>query len=394
MKIADVSEFYSEHGGGVRTYVHQKLAASARLGHETVIIAPGKEDREEPHPGGKILWVKAPVLAVDPRYHIFTRGDGIFAALDREAPDVVEGSSPWRGGWVAGRWPGNAVKALVMHADPVAVYAHTFLGRIMSRDRIDGLFGWFWRYLRKLNAPYDVTVVAGEWLAQRFEGFGLKGLMTVPFGIDRTLFHDGLRDEALRARLLAACGLGPEARLLVSVGRHHPEKRLPTLIEAVGIANRSSRQAIGLYLVGDGLARARVERAAARVPQVHVAGLVGDRAEVARIMASADALIHGSGCETFGLAVAEALCCGAPLIVPNAGGARDFAAPAYAEVYPLGDAAGAANAITRLLSRDRQILSQAALRAAESRIGTADAHFDRLFSLYETLVRERKPRGT
>ena len=41
MKVADVSEFYSEQGGGVRTYVLQKLAASARLGHETVIIAPG-----------------------------------------------------------------------------------------------------------------------------------------------------------------------------------------------------------------------------------------------------------------------------------------------------------------------------------------------------------------
>ena len=58
------------------------------------------------------------------------------------------------------------------------------------------------------------------------------------------------------------------------------------------------------------------------------------------------------------------------------------------------DAAGAATAIKRLLSRDRQTLSQAALQAAETRIGTADAHFDRLFSLYETLVRERKRRDT
>jgi alpha-1,6-mannosyltransferase len=198
----------------------------------------------------------------------------------------------------------------------------------------------------------------------------------------------------LRARMLAACGLGPEARLLVSIGRHHPEKRLPMLIEAVGLANSSFRQPIGLYLVGDGLARASVERAAARVPQAHVAGQVGDRAEVARIMASADALIHGSGCETFGLAVAEALCCGAPLIVPSAGGARDLAAPAYAEIYPLGEAPGAATAIKRLLSRDRETLSKAALLAAESRIGTADAHFDRLFALYETLVRQRKPAGT
>jgi alpha-1,6-mannosyltransferase len=276
----------------------------------------------------------------------------------------------------------------------VAVYAHTILGRYLSRERIDALFGWFWSYLRRLNAPFDVTVVAGAWLAERFESFGLKALATVPFGIDRTPFHAGLRDEALRADMLKACGLGPEARLLLSVGRHHPEKRLPTLIDAVGRANRSARAPIGLYLVGDGLARATIERASARVPHTHVAGQVSDRHEVARMMASADALIHGSGCETFGLAVAEALCCGAPMIVPSAGGARDLAAPAYAEVYPLGDAQGAAAAITRLLSRDRETLSRAALAAAESRIGTADAHFDRLFALYETRVRQRKSAGT
>ena len=394
LKIADVAEFYSEQGGGVRTYVRQKLAASARLGHTTVIIAPGKEDREEPLPGGKILWVKAPVLPVDKRYHMFTASEGVYRALDREAPDVVEGSSPWRGGWMAGHWPGNAVKSLVMHADPVAVYAHTFLGGALGHARVDRLFGWFWNYLRKLNAPYDTTVVAGEWLARRFESFGLKHVDTVPFGIDRTLFHSGMRDEALRTRMLAACGLPPEARLLLSIGRHHPEKRLPTLIRAMALVNDATYSPggpkTGLYLVGDGLARQQIERDAARVPHVHVAGHVGDRAEVAKMMASADALIHGSGCETFGLAVAEALCCGAPIIVPDAGGAHDFAAPEYAEVYPLGNSHGAAAAALRLLARDRPALARAALAGAEATIGTADAHFDRLFALYERLVQDRR----
>ncbi|MHB1206136.1 MAG: glycosyltransferase [Rhodospirillaceae bacterium] len=392
MKIADVSAFYSEQGGGVRTYVQQKLAASARLGHVTVIIAPGREDREDAYPGGcKIVWVKAPPLPVDKRYHMFISADGVYRALDREQPDVVEGSTPWRAGWIAGRWPGAAVKSLVMHADPVAVYAHTLLGARLGHERVDRLFGWFWNYLRRLSAPFDCTVVAGEWLARRFEAFGLKNVTTVPFGIDRTFFHGGLRDMALRARMLAACGLPESAHLLLSVGRHHPEKRLPTLIAAAGKANgaRADKSDIGLFLVGDGLARAQIEQAAAGVPHVHVTGQVADRAEVARMMASADALIHGSGCETFGLGVAEALCCGAPIIVPDAGGAHDFARDDYAEVYPLGDAEGAAQAILRFLARDRESLACAALKGADARIGTADAHFDRLFALYESLVQRR-----
>lgn len=398
MKIADISEFYSEQGGGVRTYVHQKLAASARCGHQTVIIAPGPADREEQRPGGKIVWVKAPVLVVDPRYHIFVSLRGALAVLDREAPDVVEGSSPWRGGWIAARWSGPAVKALFMHADPVAVYPQTLLGGLLGRARVDRLFGWFWSYLRRLNRHFDVTVVAGDWLATRFEGFGLRGLRAVPMGVDHGLFHPGRRDEKLRRAMLAACGLDESAHILIAVGRHHPEKRLTTVMEAVACANQARPdKPIGLYLVGDGITRRAVERTAARLnaegfAHIHVAGQIADRTHLAGLMASADGLLHGSASETFGIAVAEALCCGTPLIVPDAGGAADFAHPDVSETYPAGDAREAGKAILRLLQRDHDTLRRAASDRAIATIGDTDAHFDRLFALYQTLV-EQKARG-
>ena len=392
MKVADVSEFYSEQGGGVSTYERQKLAASARLGHETIIIAPGAADREERLPGGKIVWVKAPVIPVDRRYHIFTGLQGVFKVLDQEAPDVVEGSSPWRGGWAAARWPGPAVKSLIMHADPVAVYPHTLLGGWIGRDRIDSLFGWFWAYLRKLNSHFDTTIVAGEWLARRFEGFGLRGLQAVPFGVDRSIFHNGLHSDAVRDEMLAACGLEGDARVLVAVGRHHPEKRLDTLMDAVRLANAS--RPVGLYLVGDGIARRAVERRASASGHVCVAGQVQDRARLAVLMASADGLIHGSASETYGIAVAEALCVGAPIIVPDAGGAADFADPRVGEIYTTGDVAGGRDAILRLLDRDQAALRAAALRSAAVKIGDTHAHFDKLFALYEKLVERKRAMGS
>lgn len=390
MKIADVAEFYSAHGGGVRSYVHQKLAASARLGHETVIIAPGPADREERVEGGKIVWVKAPRLVLDPRYHIFTGGAGVRAVLERERPDIVEGSSPWRGGWIAGTWTGDAAKVLVMHADPVAVYPHTLLDRFVSRARIDSLFGWFWRYLRKLNGHFDATVVAGEWLATRFSRLGLTRLEVVPFGIEHQMFTASACDSAVRREMLTACGLSETAQILLAVGRHHPEKRLTTLMEAVTLVNKS--QPVGLYLIGDGPIRPLIERAARRNAHIHIAGQIKDRPRVAAMMASADGLLHGSGSETFGLAVAEALSAGCPIIVPDAGGAADFADLSYAETYRLGDSEEAAAAITRLLARDRPQLSSAALRAAAA-IGAADSHFDRLFDLYSRLLLARRNRA-
>ena len=107
------------------------------------------------------------------------------------------------------------------------------------------------------------------------------------------------------------------------------------------------------------------------------------------MMASADALFHGSTAETFGFVVAEALCSGTPLIVPAAGGAGDLARPAYAETYKPGDAQDAARAIMRFATRDRQALSTAAYEAG-LQVGDIERHFDRLFALYQKLVDQKR----
>ncbi len=390
MKIVDVAEFYSATSGGVRTYVDQKFLAAAAQGHSLTVIAPGKENREERREGGKLIWVEAPQMPFDPNYHLFWRAADVWRILDREAPDVVEGSSPWRGGWLAAQWQGPAARALFMHADPVAVYPQTLLSGVLAPATIDRMFGWFWSYLRRLNSHFDACVVAGAWLAARFEQYGLKNLQVVPFGVDTGVFGPGRRDEALRASMLAECGLGPDAALLINVGRHHPEKRIPMLIDAVTQAQRA--RPVGLYVVGDGLSHRSVVTKAASAVHVHVAGRITDRALVARMMASADAMLHGSTAETYGFVVAEALCCGTPLVVPSAGGAGDLASPDYAETYAPGDREDAAAAILRLLGRDRAGLTAAALAAGADKVGDIDAHFAKLFAFYGDIARRKAER--
>jgi alpha-1,6-mannosyltransferase len=99
-------------------------------------------------------------------------------------------------------------------------------------------------------------------------------------------------------------------------------------------------------------------------------------------------MLHGSSAETYGLVVAEAICSGLPIIVPNQGGAADLADPSYAETYAPGDVAECSAAIERLLSRDRNALLAGCASAAQHDIGTMDDHFDQLFELYERLVAE------
>jgi alpha-1,6-mannosyltransferase len=63
--------------------------------------------------------------------------------------------------------------------------------------------------------------------------------------------------------------------------------------------------------------------------------------------------------------VSEALASGAPLIVPDEGGAAEVARPAFAENYAARDMRACTAAITRLLSRDRAGLRDAAAKAAK-----------------------------
>jgi alpha-1,6-mannosyltransferase len=387
MKIVDICEFYSERGGGVRSYVRQKLAAADALGHEVLIIAPGATDDEERVGRGRIRWVKSPSERFDRRYHRFDDVAAVHAILDRESPDFLEASSPWKGGEIAARWLGRAPRALVLHNDPVAVYAHSFFDQLLSPDRIDRLFGRMWRHLAKLSTGFDSTVVADHWLAQRFSKYGIANCQVVPFGIEKHKFSPTLRDESVRRQMLAACGLKDEnAKLLIAVSRHHPEKRVSLLIDAA--ARIGVKSPVGLFIVGDGPMRGLMERLAAQVDNVCIAGAC-DQATLAVRLASADALIHAGAAETFGLAIAEGLCSGLPMILPDRGGAAQLAGQDYAETYAAGDLLACVAAAERLMTRDRVAMSTAACEATR-RISSSTAHFARLFDTYEALV-ERRP---
>jgi alpha-1,6-mannosyltransferase len=389
MKILDVSGFYSESGGGVASYVRQKLAFAARQGHQVVVVAPGAESREEVRPGGKIVWVSAPPMPFDSNYRMFLGASEAWRVMDAEAPDVVEGSSPWRGGWIAAQWPGDAVRSLVFHQDFIAGYPHTLLDGLLDRDRIDRLFNGYWAYLRRLSANFDVTVTGGEWLAERLGRFGVHRPVAVPFGIEADLFSPARRSEVLRQELLALCGAGPDSRLLLAVGRLHPEKRHRTVIEGFMRA-RAERPDIVLLVIGDGPTRSVVERLARRAPGMRLMGPVTDRRRLAEIYASADLLVHGSGAETYGLVVAEAMSSGLPVVAPDTGGAADLARRGRAVTYRTGDPVSCAEAIRTALG---SIAEKDAGRAAAAGPSSAEAHFVQLFGLYRRLLDERAPRG-
>ncbi len=387
MKLVDVAEFYTLTGGGVRTYIDQKMAIGASLGHDVVVIAPGAEHKVEQRPGGRVIWVPAQTLIADKNYRLFWSFKHIHAILDAERPDVVEASSPWTAAWIVAAWQGDAAKAHFLHSDPVAAYPYRWFAGLLSEDTIDRIFFFFWAQLRALDKRFDTMVVSGTWLQQRMMKYGMHRPAVAPLGVDVSAFDPALRSSALRREMLAACGIPEGGMLFIGMGRHHPEKRWASLMRAT--VPEGLTRPIGLFLIGDGVARGNVDKAAAKHTHVHVAGRINQRDQIARMLASADGLIHGSGSETFGLAVAEALASGVPLVVPDTGGTAEMARPAFSETYRSGDRKGARAAVIRFQARDREAMSVAAAKAGHA-LGTARDHFTRLFEIYGQLSRDYK----
>ena len=146
---------------------------------------------------------------------------------------------------------------------------------------------------------------------------------------------------------------------------------------------------MGLIVFGDGPLRKYVEYKANKAPYVKLMGFTENRDELANILASCDYFVHSSSAETYGIVVAEAVCSGLPIVVPNRGGADDIAKPEISETFRPGDPEMLKEAILRILSRDRDELVQECKKVAEQEIGTMDDHFKLLFRKYEELVNQK-----
>lgn len=388
MRIVDVCAFYAPRGGGVKTYVERKLHAGAAAGHEVIILAPSDSDGVlEAQGGGRIVMMPARRFPLDRRYSYFDDEQSLHAMLDRLQPDLVEASSPWVSASMVARWRGRAPRSLIMHADPLSAYAYRWFGPVLSREAIDWGFDWFWRHLRRLDERFDLVVSASDSLSQRLRAGGLRGVVTLPMGVEPGYFSPTRRNEDLRARLLERCGLAPDATLLVGAGRHAPEKRWPMVIEAVASAGYSSP--VGLVLVGDGRERARIVRAAANNPHIQLLAPIHNRAVLAELLASADALVHGCEAETFCMVAAEARASGVPVIVPNQGGASDQARGGGGFLYEAAQADGLAATILHFIASDPEARRRDAVDMAGSVI-TMDDHFQRLFATYGKLMQENR----
>jgi alpha-1,6-mannosyltransferase len=334
-----------------------------------------------------VVRIAGPHQPYDPTYHLLGRIDKVRARIRQEAPDVLEAHSPYlaTAAIVASGPRAARLHTAFWHSDHLGTYVEPQLAKHLGRPVTRAISGALWRGVRFLLHPFDATFVAGRKQAARLREAGVKRVLHVPFGVDVETFRPEQRSEDERRRWL---GSEPDGTaLLVAVGRLAVEKRWDVVLQAFGRI-RQRRRAV-LLVIGDGPERARLEALAP--PGVAFAGFMTDRTALARVLASADALVHGCPTETFGLGVAEGVACGLPVIVPDDGDAADSADPSCSETYASLDPVACAAALDRVLDHEPRQLRVRAVAAA-TRVPTAKTHFTRVVSFYEELLREAASR--
>ena len=190
--------------------------------------------------------------------------------------------------------------------------------------------------------------------AAAIRAFGYRGaLATSPNGVDLSI-GQGLESRESARRAL---GIDPDAAVLLFLSRLHPRKNPDVLIDA-WVKGGFARS--GSVLVMAGTAEDESYRSAleARIPaewrgQVRWLGHVeGD--DKRRAFAAADLFCLPSKFENFGIAIAEALACGVPVVTTDATPWAELEARDAGRIVPVGDVAALSAALVDVMGRSPQ----------------------------------------
>ena len=181
---------------------------------------------------------------------------------------------------------------------------------------------------------------------------------------------------------------------IVCVAKFRPEKGHDVLLDAFAVVRRQVPDA-RMVLVGQGELEEQLQAkidANGLGDQVELTGPVDD---VWPYLASADVFALASYSEAYGIAIAEAMAAGLPVVATNVGGIPELVVPGVTgELFAPGDRAALATHLTRLLITPdlRSRMSEAARQAAEPmRLSNT---LPRYVEVCDELVRSRRQAGS
>lgn len=391
MKLCDLTQFYSPRSGGVKRYLHEKIAyiGAQTSDHEHVLIVPGAESAVCSSGHSRVYTIASPLVSRTTAYRALLDLRAVAQVIEREQPDLIESADPYQLGWKA------AAIGRALHTPVVAFYHSDFaeaylrppaerFGKHVTR----GVMTAAQAYARALYNRFEATLVPSPAVANQLRSSGVRNVRGTDLGVNTDVFHPKRgHNRAVRVRH----DIPPGGKLLLYVGRLATEKNIKTLFNAISLVIKRVPGAFHLLVVGDGQERNRLlqlqasTRAVTWVPHA-------ESEQLAEIYRAADLFVHPGVQETFGLVALESQACGTP-VVGVRGSAMDRVILHDQETWARTNSAEAlADAIINASMRDLGLMGATAARAVAERYAWP-AVFNRLFCIYREVCADYTQRS-
>src|SRR5260221_10163882 len=355
--FCDLTQSWSEVGGGVRTYLlHRRRQILGSTPHRHLAIIPGATDAVIEDERSITVTIASPHVPGSPNYRLLLRSGAVRRALERFQPDLIECQDAYNLPWAAlayrRRHPQAALIAAYM-TDCPTVYVERPLSRFLTKPVASQLGRVCYAYCGTLYRRFDsVFALSENGGAAKLRSLGIDPVEVVPLGVEVGEFGPTCRDTRLRAKL----GLGDEQALLIYVGRLDGEKKPDVVVEAFRRLPRE--MGAKLALLGEGPLKPEI--AALGDERIIMPGYVRNRAELAGWLASAAVYVSAMADETFGISIIEAQASGLPVLGVAAVAMLDRVTDATGRLGPIGDSETMAANIRAVWAGDHQAMRQAA----------------------------------
>ncbi|MEO5720125.1 MAG: glycosyltransferase [Chthoniobacterales bacterium] len=380
-----MTQFYSPLSGGVKRYLHEKIAyiERAESDDEHVLIIPGARTEMTTGKRSRVYSIRSPLVSRATQYHALLNLGALEEIIARERPDIIESSDPYQVGWRAARI-GERLRI------PVVAFYHSHFTQAYLRGPA-ALLGKRGAaiamraaeaYTRALYNRFEATLVPSAKLAEVLRTWGVMNTESMPLGVNTEVFRPRPDAAATRARLR----IPAERKLLLYVGRLAPEKNTRTLFSAFELL---ASKKFHLLVIGSGQERGRLQKLADTTGAVTWLPYCADASELAQYYRAADLFVHPGIEETFGLVALESQACGTP-VVGIRGSYMDGVILHSEEAWSAENSAGALAAAIETLSKS-ELTPLGGAAAAQVREKYAWPRvFARLFSVYRRVLSDYK----
>src|SRR5436305_13907489 len=204
--FCDLTQSWSEVGGGVRTYLlHKRRHILQSTPHSHLMIIPGAHDAVGEDDRAITVTIASPHVPGSPNYRLMLSNGEVRRVLERFQPDLIECQDAYNLPWAAiahrRRHPETALVAAYMTDFPT-VYIERPLTRFLSRP-VAGLLGRAsYAYCGALYRRFDsVFALSENGGAAKLRSLGIHPIEVVPLGVELGEFGPSRRDPRLRAKL-------------------------------------------------------------------------------------------------------------------------------------------------------------------------------------------------